>query len=1740
MTARLLLIQGVPSRNSGQQVVSSGTLASLFEARCAGGGNRPAYAVLRDDLTTAESLTYAELGEQSRAMAARLVTVTQPGDRVLLALATGLDFVRAFWACMLTGRVAVPVPPPDPIRLLRAGPRLRLIVDDAGASLVLIGESIRQSAGDLLGPQDAAHARWLTPGELMALPPAEAPEGPVAPDTLAYLQYTSGSTLAPRGVCITHGNALANARALIVASGADAESRVLTWLPQFHDYGLMFGVLAPMELGIASWLMSPLTFLRRPLRWLDALGALRITHSGAPDSAYATCLRHLAGQPYGGDLSTVVSLSCGAEPIRAGTVQRFLQACAPAGLRPASFSPGYGLAESVLGVTCVAHDKPPRLLHLNAAALQTHQVRKQFVADGTTRTLVSCGAPLRDTEVAIVATDTRMRCPADRVGEIWVRSPAVAEAYWRQPEQSRAVFGATLADGPGPWLRTGDLGFVDHGELFVTGRHKDLIVIRGENHYPQDIEQTAELAHPAIRAGFSTAFGVEGGIEGEQGDQGEAVVIVLEVERLTASADAADIARAVRRAVAQAHEVPIEAVAVVRAGVLPRTSSGKVQRQSTRQAWLAGELDLLAVERQGRGTAQVAPRDAGEQAVWDIWQEVLGTSAFGVLETFAELGGNSLMMSQVASRLHDRLGVLLPLEALFEHATVAALAARVAEAMRDDAPAAAATIVTVPRGQPLPVSLSQRRMWVIQQFNPASVAYNVEVSLRLRGPLDHGLFQRVAERLVERHEGLRTYFRMEGSEPVQLILPSFPVQVEHIDLQALQPGERLATARALLRERAATPFDLAQPPLHRVTLLRLGADDHVFLWLMHHAITDNWSMAVLMREMLALYSALRDGREPRLAPMPIEYADYAVWQRSPQMVLQRQRQMDYWLDRLRGLEPMSLPIDFARPQQGAYRGAKVSAALPLRLREAVRDFCSRHSVTPFVMLLAAFKLMLSRQAGTTDIAVGTPIANRHHLATEQLVGTLVNTLVMRTDLSGDPGFLQLVRRVRDTALEAYANQDAPYDELVEALGQGGMTQSEGLVRVLFNVLNAPVGGLEPVDFSYEEFEHERTASQFDFSIHIDTEFAHRIHLEYSTELYAGVTAERMLENFIALIEQVLADPERPLSAYSVVAPAQLALLRNNWNATQMPLPEQPVLHRHLRTASEAWRDKVAVVDASGREMSYGELEAQSNMLARALRARGIARGHRVGLSLPRDASMLVALLGVLKSGAAYVPLDPTFPAARIGYMAEDADLSAILVPQALAAPFDGVDVPLLDPNVLGTADASTLALAPDAALDAQPLDAAYIIYTSGSTGQPKGVALPHRAAVNFLVAMAREPGLLESDRLVAVTTLSFDIAVLELLLPLAVGAQVIVASREQVGDPTQLRELLERHEATVMQATPSAWRALLDTGWTGGPGFRALIGGEPLQPALAEQLMERSTALWNMYGPTETTVWSTCWQVQSPEQGISIGRPIGNTSVWVLDSLGQPCAIGAPGEACIGGMGVALGYHRRDQLTAERFVPDHWSDEPGARLYRTGDLVRWRHDGVLEHMGRLDHQVKVRGFRIELGEIEAALSAHPSVRECVVHTRSEGEDDVRLVAYCVTHTQGTDPAALRQFLRERLPDYMLPQHFVCLDQLPLLPNGKIDRSALPKPASDAGAASQQPSERLPTPEEIAIAEIWSDLLGQEDISPADNFFDLGGHSLLAMRAVLRIRERLGWNIAPIRLVYETLGQIARKENLARQ
>lgn len=1724
------------------------TLGAVFERQCHAHADKTAFAFLGDASSVTQQTSYAQLLADVRQVAAWLAQATRVGDRVLLAFPPGLDFARVFWACLLTGRVAVPVPAPDPMRLHRAAPRLRSVIADSRAALVLTSAPLLDAAAAALDPATFATARWLSlpaRDQLDALSHAAFELPAIGPESLAYLQYTSGSTSAPRGVRLSHANVLANAHALMQAGRCDETSRALSWLPHFHDYGLVCGVLTPLLAGATSFLMSPLSFLRRPLRWLEAIGEHRITHTGAPESAFVACLQALAHKPPAARLDSLVALSCGAEPIRAETVEQVLALFGAAGLRPEAFMASYGLAEAVLGVSSSPPDAAPRIL-----TRRTGHAREDV-------RLVSCGRPMPHTAIAIVGPDDRQP-RADRAeGEIWVRSPSVGGGYWMQPEASEASFGAYLADGGGPWLRTGDLGFVDDGELFVTGRLKDLIIVHGENHYPQDLEWSAERAHADLRSGHGAAFPVDT-------PAGEGIVLVLELERRAAPADGTAIFRAVRRAIALEHGLPVHAVALARAGSLPRTSSGKVQRHQCRADYLEGRLALLALENAESADEDLAddtreplarageseragsrmPRDETEQAIWEIWTEVLGTQAFGVQESFFELGGNSLRMTQVLSRINARFGVELPIAGLFEHASVAALAAELARrlgpATSERPTPADPGIERVARGAALPASLSQRRMWVIQQFEPAAAAaYNVPLTVRLRGSFDVALCGQALDAMVRRHEGLRTCFVMGNNEPMQWIVPELQVPIEFIDLRHLPGARRNEHARALLAERAAQPFDLSKAPLHRPTVLRLGENEHVLFWLMHHAITDNWAGALLMREALAAYGALAAGRTPASAPPSIEYADYAAWQRRPDSVEARRPHLDYWRERLRNLPDLDLPSDFPRPAKPSFKGSRVSAELPQRLREALREFGSREALTPFVTLLSAFTLMLSRQAKSEDVSIGTPIANRHRFAAEQLVGTLVNTLVMRTDLSGDPSFTGLVHRVRKNALEAYARQDAPYDELIDELGHDRTLRPEGPVRVLFNVLNAPVGQLDYFGLEVDEFDFERTAAQFDLSMHVDTEFTHRIHLEYASDLYAPASAARMLENYLALVERLLAQPERKLSEYPMISPAQMSLLRHGWNGGRSAPQAQLLVHRYVGIDAPDVQARIAVIDEAGTELSYGDVDGRSNMLARALRERGIARGQRVGLCIGRSPAMLIAQLAVMKSGAAYVPLDPEYPVDRLRYMANDADLSCVITQRGARAILEGLELPtlLLDDTAL-TGGMSGRALDPRPGLDATPGDDAYVIYTSGSTGQPKGVRVPHRGVVNFLAGMVKMPGLSARDCVVAITSPSFDPSVLDLMLPLVVRAKLVIASHAQTQDPAALRALLEQYEATLLQATPSAWRMLIEAGWMGGPHFRALIGGEALPPVLAERLMERTGELWNIYGPTETTVWTTGWKVRTPREGIAIGRPIDNTTVWPLDEHGHVCPIGVPGELYVGGAGVTAGYYKRDALTAERFLPDPFSGDAGDRFYRTGDLGRWRHDGQLEHLGRADHQVKLRGYRIEMGEIESALLDHPAVAHCVAVTRAESEEDVRLVLYYVLREgEPPSPPVLREHLRARLPQYMIPQHFVRLDAMPLLPNGKVNRAALPAPVLETVLADGRGYVAPETHNERVIAGVWAELLGIDNVGRTDNFFDLGGHSLLAMRAVAAIEALLGWKVAPRRLIYESLQQVAREENL---
>ena len=783
----------------------------------------------------------------------------------------------------------------------------------------------------------------------------------------------------------------------------------------------------------------------------------------------------------------------------------------------------------------------------------------------------------------------------------------------------------------------------------------------------------------------------------------------------------------------------------------------------------------------------------------------------------------------------------------------------------------------------------------------------------------------------------------------------------------------------------------------------------------------------------------------------------------------------------------------------------------------------------FMTLFAGFATLLHRISGQRDIPIGVPVANRTHSAVEGLVGTFVNTVVLRTDLQGDPDFNELLNRVRLTALDAFANQEVSFDRLVQELGQRGDRSRAPLTQVLFNVTNAPMHGIELAGLTWEIVTLDRGGAQFELTFSVDTEVTRTLSVEYNTDLFERATVERLVSQYFTLLAAAAAAPAERISRLAVLPAEQLALLRN-WNATTASFLPAMTFAR-LFEAQAARSPSAVAVSAEGACLSYSELNERANVVARALRATGAGRGATVALCMPRSASLVIALLAVQKSGGAYVPLDPEFPAERLRYMLADSGARLLIASGALPA---GLEVPdgieLIDMAAMpGQRDAE----AAENLRDGPALqDAAYLLYTSGSTGRPKGVVVSHGALTNFLGSMRQRPGIEPTDVVAAVTTISFDIAGLELYLPLMVGARVELVPKSIATDGASLARLLEESDATVLQATPATWRMLLEADWRGSKLQRAFVGGEALPRTLADQILARVGELWNMYGPTETTIWSTLERVEAGSAAISIGKPIANTQVHVLDRNGALTPVGVTGEICIGGEGVAVGYHGCPALTAERFVADAYSEARGGRLYRTGDLGRWGSDGKLYHLGRSDLQVKIRGFRIELGEIEKALGAHAAIQHAVAIVREARPDDPRLVAY-VTFRDGADATStdLKRFLRNQLPDYMIPSIVTSVAEMPLTPNGKIDRAALPDPfVTVADEASGE--ETLATEMEQMLAGVWQSVLKIERVAPTDNFFELGGYSLLSLKVANLIGKRTGRQFDPRALFFHNLREVA--------
>ncbi|THB85435.1 amino acid adenylation domain-containing protein [Pantoea allii] len=1692
------------------------TLVELLQYRAgnlSGFAKKSAFTYLNDGENISGSLDYEQLDKKARNVAAHLQEVTNRGDRVLLVYPPSLDYIVSFLGCVYAGVIAVPAVPPANIR---TRPRLLAIAKDASPSMALGPtatvermKSLENNSNDIL-----SQLKWLATDNL-----EDACEKWIDPkvkaEDIVFLQYTSGSTGTPKGVMVSHKNLLSNVALSKEVYDINDEDVFVSWLPPHHDFGLIGGIVFPLYVGCHCVQFPPAIFFSKPYRWLKILSNYGAKMTGAPNFAYELCVKKITEEQKSSlDLSSLEVTVNGAERIRCETLQRFSVAFENCGFKAESFTPAYGLAESTLFVAAETKrikGELPKVINFHKGALSVNSII-QVYDDSDSISLVSNGpASYGQHHIKIVDPQTMLQLEQGEVGEILVHSPSVAKGYWNRPEESMRTFEVKVIGDIKPYLRTGDLGFIYKDSLFIAGRIKELMIFNGKNFYPQDIESTIESLDPAFRVNGCAVFALEKDVETQ-------LVIVQEIESRK-MAKTESLVSLIRSELAEKHELySLHAIVLVKTGQLPRTSSGKIQRVLCSELYTSNLFSNLWVWKNEDFTSftrekkYFAPVDNVEQIICDIWQEVLLMGEIGRYDNFFELGGHSLLATQVLTRLRTAFNIDIPLRTLFESPSLHDLAQRI-EALQQDCFSVTLPIERADRLQALPLSFAQQRLWFLDQLENSSALYNIPAVVQLTGKLSLKALRAAFNIIIRRHEALRTTFPATGNTPLQTIAAHVDLAIPVVDLSDLPLAERQLQVSLQAQNESQQPFDLATGPLIRARILRLAHDSHIVLLTLHHIVSDGWSMGVLIKELAALYTAYLEGKPASLPELTIQYADYAQWQRQLLNGKELQRQSDYWRKQLADIPVLlNLPTDHPRPLVQRHRGASVKFIIPASSVQGLRALGQQYQGTLFMTLAAALSILLSRYAGQDDICIGTPIANRQRVEIEPLIGFFVNTLVLRSRVDHSLAFSELLEQVRNTTLEAYAHQDLPFEQIVEMLNPARHTSHAPLFQVMLAMQNTTAEALELPGLMLESIASENVMAKFDLLLNLAEVGDHLVvQLDYNIDLFEPATINRLAEHFTTLLAAIVANPAGRISNLPMLGAIELGQLRE-WNNTAAEY-SQHCIHQQFETQAESTPENVALVFEE-KQLSYGELNRRANQLAHYLRGQGVGPGALVGIFAERSLDMIIAVLGILKAGGAYLPLDPSYPSTRIAFMLEDARPVLVLTQDHLQ--------PALAVHEASTAtfclDSQWGTLNPghinNPIHNATPESLAYVIYTSGSTGKPKGVCIPHKSVVNLKDALLdriyNPIGGAQGKRVGLNASISFDASVKQWLLLLA-GASLYLIPEQLRTDAHRMVTAVAGWELDVLDCTPSQLPLLLDTRGGGFP--RAyLIGGEAIDQQLWDRIRQhKQQRFYNVYGPTEATVDSLICDIHASGPSPILGLPIDNVQVHLLDAALNQVPVGVTGEIYIGGKGVAQGYLNQPELTAERFIPDPFSEIPGARLYRSGDLGRRMTDGKIVYLGRIDNQVKIRGFRIELGEIEAAISTLVGVKDCVVSVKETPSGDKQLVAYVIADGVHALPSGeeFRIQLLRSLPSYMVPVHFVRLEEWPLTSNGKVDRQAL----SDINVLNNEKDHVAPaTKTETILAGIWQEVLGLEGIGRYDNFFELGGHSLLTMKVAARLRD----------------------------
>lgn len=1771
-------------------------LVDLLMDRALKAGHKRAYIFLKDGEKEAGHLTYGQLDLQARAIAARLRTLGAVGQRVLLMCPPGLEYIAAFFGSLYAGAVAVPVYPPHPARLKKTLPRLKGIIKSAQPAIALTTSKIF-TLGRLMFKidSDLRKMKWESIERAAKTPASDWQKPEVKGRNIAFLQYTSGSTGAPKGVMVSHGSLIANIELIYRHSGLNADTVGISWLPPYHDMGLIGFILVPLYGMIPEVIMSPIAFLQKPMRWLRAIAKYGGTASGGPDFAYDLCVRKAKQEDIEAlDLRSWQVAYNGAEPIRSETMERFSATFTSCGFRKSAFYPCYGLAEGTLMVSGGKVNELPVVRRFRIDDLERNQAVTGSDHDQNCRWLIGCGKTLDGQDIRIVDPKTGIECDQGRVGEIWVSGPSVTQGYWQMPEETVSSFNAHLSDTrQGPFLRTGDLGFLFDRELFVTGRLKDMLIIRGRNHYAHDIELTAQKSYSLVRPGCCAAFVAE--IDGQ-----DRLVIVAEVERrykdrrglvdqpstdknerswqerrqyleLPDFTDEADqrlipqnAYQSIREAVADEHGLQVYAIELIKVGSIPKTSSGKIRRHACRQRFLEKSLETIS------GTIFSAADTDWIQADFDIdsfaaaserqrktmveryFLAVLAKT-LKIDETSPDMnaplgsfGFDSVMAIELQHRIEIDLGIELPMTVFLETPKIASLVCLLSEKLNKRIRQSDTRIIesaldeALPEKGKFPLSYNQKSLWFLYKLAPDSSAYNVFFPVKIIGEVNVTALENAFSQLVQRHGALRTTYGQSADEPVQSVHTELSVRIKIENVTSLSSQQ----IQNRLIEDACRPFDLEAGPLLRLTLY---VSDHperekIFLLNIHHIAVDLWSFSILLDELKTLYRhqcGVASGAIPGTdgVALPELTADYRHFvNRQNEMLTGKNADFlwEYWKQKLSGDLPVSvLPTDFPRPAVQTYNGAShvfdIDTALTRRLKLLAADM----NVTPYMLLLAAFKVLLKRYTGQDDIIVGSPVAGRSKADFNPVVGFFSNTLALRTDLGGNPTFKTLLKRVRETVLGGLLHQDYPFALLIERIKPDRDPGRSPVFQIMF-VLEKPHLVMESAPFvlkeqgaemnlgglQIESMPLEQRSSQFDLTLMMVESDGRMIgSMEYNTDLFLRETISRMADHFQTLLRGIADNPDLSVADLPIMTEPEREMVIRKWNRLDAWQTDFTTVMEMFEKRVSRDSDRIGVV-FSPEKRSYAQLDSETSRVANYLRDHyNIQPDDRVGSLLDRSHWVVIGLMGILKAGGAFVPIDPEYPEKRIRFMITDSNCKVVLTEQKymdmLSRFYDRKRI--VDIQKIEHSDTST----PHVRIS--PENLSYVIYTSGSTGVPKGVMQTHRCLSNLIQWQIASTG--AGWRILQYAALGFDVFVQETLYSLISGSVLFVIPVQLRYDMVRLSEFLveKRIEMLTMPFTP------LNLLFRDGQLHRQtrtclrhiITSGEALTvfPELGDYLRRHpKVSLHNQYGPTETHV-VTAHTMSTKSGNIElqppIGAPISNTEILILDAFMNPSPIGIAGEIFAGGHCLARGYLNNDIMTSEKFI-DHPYRE-GEKLYRTGDIGYWSSDGAIRFCGRNDEQVKIRGHRIELGEIEGRLHGHPKIREAVVAAKPFRQSGLELVAYIKSDGK-ISIAELRNDLTGDLPGYMIPSHFIFMDEFDYTASGKIEKKNLPVP-DEAGMVSTNEYQAPETELEKKLVAIWQEVLGLENAGIRDNFFESGGHSLKAMQLVSRISRETGCHIS---------------------